>query len=208
MQINNLSNINTPTKALAFKGQKSQEKGNEYIDRLAVRRAGTAGLLGNIAGSMIIGMPVVHKILNGPITKEVVKVAGPAKAIAAVATMFLSTTIPAYLATKFWVNNNRSTEDKLSNKSIAKLTAGSVVGLAIGSKIGNGLQRMMASNGVLPMLANAIIAVIGNDTGVNMIAKTNNKNAAQNAPSNQFQTMTRIPSSSEQFEYFLLKTQK
>ena len=208
MQISNVVNTIQYTKPVSFQGDKTKSSQPEYIDRAASSRAATGALLGNILGYMLIGVPAAKMILQSNLTAQALKATPIGKTILALGVMVLSTVTPAFLAAKYLVNKNRSEETKLSNGSIAKLTAASIVGATLGGFVGNTLQSKMASNGILPMLANAIITVMGNDTAVNMMAKSNNKKATQGASPSPIQEMVQLPSSSQQFEYFLLKAQK
>lgn len=208
MQISNIVHNNQYTKPISFQGEKPKSSQPEYIDRAASSRAATGALLGNILGGMLIGVPAARTLLQSNFTTQALKTTPIGKSILAAGIMALSTITPAFLAAKFLVNKNRSEETKLSNGSIAKLTAASIIGTTLGGSVGNALQSKMASNGILPMIANAIITVMGNDTAVNMMAKSNNKKAPQAISSNPIQEMVQLPSSSKQFEYFLLKTQK
>lgn len=208
MQISNVVNTIQYTKPVSFQGVKQKSSQPEYIDRAASSRASTGALLGNILGGMLIGAPAARTILQSNLTTQALKASPIGKIILALGVVLLSTVTPAFLAAKYLVNKNRSEETKLSNGSIAKLTAASIAGTALGGFVGNTLQSKMASNGILPMLANAIITVMGNDTAVNMMAKSNNKKSPQGTSSSPIQEMVQLPSSSQQFEYFLLKAQK
>lgn len=209
MEIRNVSTNLYPQKQVSFKGTSNQTS-KQYIDRAASSRAATGALLGNILGGGFIGIPVATMILNNPVTVQTLKAVKPLRAAGAVAAAVLGAVIPGFLAAKWMVNHKRPEENKISNTNIAKLTAASFVGMGIAGALGNKIQHAMG-DGIFPMLANAIVTVLGNDFAVDAAAKFHNKGAQKPEfpGATLIKTMRATDASgmNQEFQVFMLKAQ-
>lgn len=203
MEIRNVSTSTQYKTPVQFGSQQTKPEQREYVSRRAASSVATGALFGNILGGYLIGLPAAKAILKSPVTRDALKTIPPLRMLGASVAILMSSAIPGFLAAKFMANRNQPDEAKLKDKTLLKLTAASIAGTAMGSAVGNKLMMMMQP-GILPMIASAIITVLGNDTAVNWMAKQHNKKAAP--PQMNFIVSNSGVVNGNEFEYFIMRT--